>query len=224
MLAPLQPSVRSMLQDYVLALIDSISPSSLHAATFWLRRIICVENIGFKDVKAGQDFEKQAIAMPAGDCEHVIKLIEVWLAALDICRDDAVAARIAKHCVRRLEQSTASSPSVEPLWLQRVQLLVKMNMSEAASEAASHATTALPMSLSLWELRFSILSSFSEISVALLELAAVSCRSSRLTKLLVQQMRDNESRQFQNKCTEETAVKLQSLALHLLQVQRMNRL
>jgi hypothetical protein len=214
LLAPLEPSVRNMLQDHVLALIDSISPFSLYAATFRLRRIICVENVGFDDVKAGQDFEKQVMATSQGSCEAVIKLIEVWLVALDLCRDEAVAARIAKHCVRRLEHSTASNPLEEPIWLQRVQLLIKMNMHQAATQAASDATKALPLSLTLWQLRFSIISTSSEVSAALAQLAAISGRSSYQTKLLVQQMRENETRHFGDKCTDETAAKLQYLALH----------
>jgi hypothetical protein len=89
-----------------------------------------------------------------------------------------------------------------------------MNMHQAASQAASEATKALPLSLSLWQLRFSVLSTSSETSVALAQLAAITGRSSYLTKLLVQQMRENESKHFGNKCTEETAAKLQYFALH----------
>jgi hypothetical protein len=214
LLAPLEPSVRNMLQDHVLALIESVSPSSLHSAVFRLRRIICVENVGFDNVKAGQEFEKQVVANSKSSCVCVIKLIEVWLAALDLCRDDAVAARIAKHCIRRLENSTASGSSEEPLWIQRVQLLNRMNMHKAAAQAASDAIKAFPLSISLWQLRFSVLSTSSEISVALAELDATSCRSLHLTKLLVQQMRKNENKQFENRCTEETASKLQTIAVY----------
>jgi hypothetical protein len=213
LLAPLEPSVRSMLQDHVLALIDSISPSSLHSAVFRLRRLICVENVGFDDVKAGQEFEKHVVAVSTNNCDCVIKLIDVWLAALDLCSNDAVAARIAKHCVRRLEQSTASSPLEESLWLHRLHTLMKMNMSKAAVLAAHAATKALPLSLSLWQLRFSIISSSSDAPIALAELAATVGRTSHLTKLLVLQMRENESKLFGTKCTEETAATLQSLAI-----------
>ena len=214
LLAPLELSVRNLLQDHVLDLIDSIAPSSLHSAAFRLRRIVCVQNIGFNEVKAGQEFEKQVMAASESSCECVIKLVDVWLAALDLCSNDAVGARIAKHCVRRLEHSTASSPLEEPLWLQRVQLLIKMNMTEAAAQAAADATKALPLSLLLWQHRFSILSSPSEISVALDALTATAGQSSRLTQYLVQQLRANETKQFGNTCSEETAAKLQSWAVH----------
>jgi hypothetical protein len=89
-----------------------------------------------------------------------------------------------------------------------------MNMHEAAVQAASVATKALPLSLSLWQFRFSILSTSSQVSVALVELAAVAGQSSHLTKLLVQQMRANECKRFGNQCSEETAATLQSCALH----------
>ncbi len=214
LLAPLELSVRNLLQDHVLALIDSISPFSLHSAAFRLRRIVCVQNIGSGEVKAGQELEKQVMAASNSSCECVIKLINVWLAALDLCSNDAVAARIAKHCVRQLEHSTVSSPLEEPLWLQRVNLLIKMSMTEAAARAVADATKALPLSLSLWQLRFSIISSPSEISVALDALEATAGQSSQLTQFLVQQLRANETKTFGSKCSEETAVKLQSWAAH----------
>jgi hypothetical protein len=213
LLAPLEPSVKIMLQDHVLALIDSISPSSLYSAAFRLRRIVCVENICFDDVKAGQEFENLVMANSPNSCECIIKLVDVWLAALDLCNNDAVAARIAKHCVRRLEQSTSSSPSEEPIWLQRLHTLIKMNMHEAAALAATAATKALPLSFSLWQLRFSILATSSGALVALAELAATVGRTSHLTKLLVVQMRENEVKSFGNKCTKETAATLRSLAI-----------
>ena len=89
-----------------------------------------------------------------------------------------------------------------------------MNMTEAAAQAAADATKALPLSLLLWQLRFSILSLPSEISVALDALTATAGQSSRLTQYLVQQLRANETKQFGNTCSEETASKLQSWAVH----------
>lgn len=213
LLAPLESGVRNVLQDQVLALIDSIAPSSLYSAAFRLRRIICIENMGLDAVKDAQDFEKQFLTISTNSCECVIKLTDVWLAALDLCSNDAVAARIAKHCVRQLEQSTASNPSEEPLWLQRLHVLIKMNMHDAAAQAATAATKALPLSLSLWQLRFSIVSTTSNVHVALTQLAATAGRSSQLTQLLVQQMRESEGKRFGNKCSEETAATLQSLVI-----------
>ncbi len=213
LLAPLEPTVRNTLQDHALALMDSVSPSSLYSAAFRLRRIICVENISFDDLKAGQDYEKHFMSMSTNSCESVIKLMEVWLAALDLCRNDAVAARIAKHCVRRLEQSCSSSPTEEPIWLLRLHTLIKMNMHEAAALASSAATKALPLSLSLWQLRLSIVSTLNDAPLALAELAATVSRTSPLTKLLVQQIRENEGKLFGNKCSEKTASTLQSLAV-----------
>ena len=75
-------------------------------------------------------------------------------------------------------------------------LLIKMSMTEAAARAVADATKALPLSLSLWQLRFSIISSPSEISVALDALEATAGQSSHLTQFLVQQLRANETKTF----------------------------
>jgi hypothetical protein len=72
---------------------------------------ICVENIGSDNVKAGQEFEKQVMAAILKAVANASSsFIDVWLAALDLCSDDAVAARIAKHCVRRLEHFYCFQP------------------------------------------------------------------------------------------------------------------
>jgi hypothetical protein len=217
LLAPLEASVRLMLQDHALDLIEAASPSSLYSAAFRLRRIVCADQVRFDEVKAGQEFEKLVFSTTGFSSERSIKFIAVWLAALDLCSDDAVAARIAKHCILRLQQATAACPSEEALWIQRVQVLVKMNMHEAAAQAASDATKALPLSHSLWQIRFSVLSvSAADSCDALTELAATSGRSSQLTQLLVLQARGRESKHFGGKCTEETASKLQSWALQFV--------